>query len=189
MLSLQEVQQYRSSHRAFISPIKIDKSWGFDLPWSMFIHTISLLPSQQYGLRIQKRATKDFGWRSVSVNDDAGDAGDRSGEFYEIKSSILSDPSDKMNLVQIRPWQQTHYAFLCFDLRHGNYTPYLFKLTKAELLTELDRIGASSAHGTVRANANNQKIEYRMSLNVNELDVHFARWLSLYRKSGTILDY
>ena len=186
--SLDEIQTYRSNHMNLLGPLREDKHWGFDLPWSVFATGVSMLSSQQYGVRIQQRAIRDFGWSPISLFRDLGDAGDRIGGYYEIKSSILTESNTKMNLVQIRPWQQVMTAILVFDLRNGGCVPYLFVLSKSELDRECALIGAASAHGTRTANAHNQNIEYRMSLNVDPNDLHFARWCRLYRRHGTVLD-
>lgn len=144
----------------------------------MFILGMMFLPPQAYGQRIQNRLLKEL--HLERAHHDNGDFKDRFGDFYEVKSSILQHADAKMNLVQIRPWQKAHFCCFVFDVRTGVVTPHAFKLNAPQMSEEMRMLNATSAHGTVAANAHNRNIEYRLSMNVSMLDVHFRRWKDNY---------
>jgi hypothetical protein len=174
---------------ALLAPMRENKRWGFDLPWPVFVSGISLLTPQAYGVRIQNRFIEDFGLNYISIKNDAGDARDRLSGNCEVKSSILNESNQLLNIVQIRLFHDVqYYVVMAFDLRDNQYTPYLFVLTKQDMINECAVLGAGSAHGTVTANAHNLNVERRVSLVVDRHDVHFSRWLSQYQRLGTVIE-
>lgn len=172
-------KKYKKS-KTIISKIKKDKKWGFDKDWETFILGMSLMNPQTYGVRIQNRLMFELEMLKVQAKEEKGDFEDLLGNKFECKASVLINDKSKLNMVQIRPWQETGYKCVMFDLRGGNVVPYAFELTHEEMLEELDKIG-HAAHGTKQANFVNNHIEYRISLNVDEKDENFARWLEKYK--------
>ncbi len=59
-----------------------------------------------------------------------------------------------------------------------------FVLTHEEMMSEMDDLNASVAHGTRTVVSDNRKIEYRMTLNIDSDD--WDRWIKHYHKEGDI---
>lgn len=164
-----------------IKEIKTDKKWGFDKDWESFIFGMSLLNPQLYGFRIQNRLMYELEMMNVAVQENKGDFEDILGNKFECKTSLLTNDDSKFHMVQIRPWQGTDYKCMVFDIRDGNFKAYAFELTHEQMLEELTTLKASAAHGTIGANQLNNNIEYRFSMNVDEKNPDFARWLKKYQ--------
>ena len=164
-----------------IKKIKSDKKWGFDKDWESFIFGMSLTNPQLYGFRIQDRLMYELEMMSVKVKEDKGDFEDILGNKFECKTSLLTNSDSKFHMVQIRPWQETNYKCLVFVIRNGDFKAYAFELNHEQMSEELKLLNASAAHGTISANQKNNNIEYRFSMNVDENNPDFSRWLKKYQ--------
>lgn len=112
-----------------------------------------------------------------------GDFIDHLGEHYEMKVSLSMDEKPKINLVQIRPWQNTNYYFVSFVLKDDDIYAYCFKLSSEQMKEEIKISKVSFAHGTKKTLAQNEKgnHELRMTINVDPNDETFKRWFLKYR--------
>lgn len=170
----------RTQVSSLVEQIGSDKKWGFDKNWEDFMSGMSFLNPQSYGFRIENRLRNQLDAIRNSVNTNNGDFKDQKGVNYECKTSVLLKSDSKVNLVQIRPWQNADYYCVFFDMRNNGFTPYCFKLTAEEMKEELSLTGATPAHGTYSANRANKNIEYRFSFGINSDDKVFNRWLEKY---------
>jgi hypothetical protein len=120
-----------------IEEMRSNKKFGFDSPWEEFIKYISILHPSDYGPRIEKRLEKEYSLLSVPSKEEKGDLTDGRGNYIEIKTSILTHKTSRVNLYQIRWWQPCHYFFPIFDIRNDNFNVYAFKLTKRQVKEEM----------------------------------------------------
>jgi hypothetical protein len=158
--------------------------FGDDLTEEDFIKSIILLNPQTYGNRIERRIICEMKGKKVKPSLNKGDM-EKNGEFYEIKTSILFNKNNSLNLVQLRLWQNVDY-YLCigYDLRNFKYKKYSFLLTKEEMIKETKLCKMSSAHGTKKINKKNSNVELRFSLKFSNKNEHFKRWLKNYKYNG-----
>ena len=181
LLSLQELKIKKKDIVQIVEEINKNNYWGYEESWEYFILGMSFLSPQSYGAKIQNRLVNQLMLEKVRPGENKGDFKDQFGEYYEFKVSILSNNDSKINLVQIRPWQDiNHYCFV-FDIRNEEFTPYAFRLSKSQMKEELDIMKATAAHGTKDSNNNNKNIEYRMSISPNPENEHFKRWIEKYK--------
>lgn len=184
-ITLNNLKEQKNKVDLIIKEIESNKEWGFDTPWEFFILGISFLNAQSYGSRIQNRFIKHFNFKKVKSKDNNGDLINNQNQSFEFKASILTQTNTYLNLVQLRPWQDVSYYCFAFDIRNQQFKGYLFELTKQEMIDEMKKIKATSAHGTQYALKDNLNIEFRMSLKISneELDnsnSHINRWISKY---------
>jgi len=167
-----------------INKINNNKDYGLtkDISEKEFIKSVSLLNPQSYGFRIEKRINYELkkGER-LSASENRGDIL-LYNNYIEVKSSIITEINNSLNLVQIRLYQDLDY-YLCvaYDLRDiENYTSYIFLLTHDEMVREMGLVSASNAHGTKESLNENKNIELRYSLSINNEDKVFKRWKKEY---------
>lgn len=162
--------------------ISSNKEYGFDQNLEEFIKAMSLLKPQSYGKRIENRIIQDLNNKPVSPKEDKGDMVDNNGQFYEIKTSLITETNNALNLVQIRLWQEIDYYFcLAFDLRNlKDIAIHQFMLTKEQMTKEMLLLNATSAHGTKSAIKENKTVELRYSLKIDEKNEVFKRWKKDY---------
>ncbi len=115
----------------------------------------------------------------VNKNEDRGDL-KKNGRYYEYKCSGYNQDSNSVNIVQIRPWQKCDYIIQ----RISDDGAITFILTHAEMMLEVQKIKASSAHGTAKALEDNKNKELRMTLKKDSAD--WNRWINNYCKEGDI---
>lgn len=146
---------------------------------------VALLNPQAYGVRIQNRIIQDCGLAHTTGD---GDLVDSFGDHVEIKTSLIRKeaPGNKMNLVQIRPWERCTYLFIAFDLRNDGFEIYPFKLSRGEMEKEIELLGAQSAHGTRKVTAENIYNEKAVRIAVESYDLVFNRWCDNYRSNYLI---
>lgn len=186
VISRSDLLAFRDLKRECLEDIVTNPEWGEGRPWDEFILGMSILASQSYGHRCARRLANHFGL-SKSFDVDRGDYVSKRGKYYEVKCSIIQDHGNqRLNMVQLRPWQDVDYIFGAFDA--SNFSRSLvFMLTKQEVLTEMPLLHATPAHGTKKANLDNDKIEYRMDLLIKSSNQHCKRWLSSYRVDPELL--
>jgi hypothetical protein len=153
-----------------------NKKWGFDLKLEDFAKAMLCLNPQSYGSRIDNRLSNDL-FLSKSDDLDRRDKLTAFGEYIEWKGSIFTSCNSFLNLVQIRPWQNTNYIYYAFDLRDfDNIKIQLFYLNKDQMDLELKN--SSSAHGTKKSNLNNINNELAIRICVDS--VQYNDWIKQY---------
>jgi len=158
------------------NPLKL-----FNKNWSTYIKMMMYLHPQSYGSKIQKRIVHELGLNSVNSRNDKGDFIDKFGDHYELKVSLSIDDDPKINLVQIRPWQNTNYYFISFVYKNKNIYAYCFKLSHKEMENEIKLTKMSPAHGTKTSLKDNKNIEYRLTFPIDPNNEIFLRWFKNYR--------
>jgi len=156
--------------------VKKDKSFGFNLPIRDFITLMQMLTPQSYGSRIQGRLIKELGFKPIKATKNSGDCIDTFGDEWEIKASIITKSNNRLNMVQIRPWQDVGYICVAFDTRVEPSEIEVYRLDGNQMKEECEKLKASSAHGTKTANENNKNIELRIDINIDKNDVNYQRW-------------
>lgn len=133
-----------------------------------FYRITASMSSQMRSPLWQKHFIKKYGFNRVPVNEDRGDM-EKNGNYYEYKASGFN-ARDELNLIQIRLWHNCDYI-LQFISGDGAKT---FNLTKQEMQYEMEIHNTSSAHGTRRANQNNENIEFRMTITKETMETDWA---------------
>ena len=147
-----------------------------------FIKGCCLLTPQSYGPRIEKRIIKDLGIGFRKSKGD-GDIEYKNSKIIEVKSSIIGGTNTKMNVVQIRPFEEIDY-YICaaFDVRsYSHLDQHIFLLTKKEMKRECDLIKTSSAHGSKKYSKQNKNVELRFDFEISNKDSIFNRWVKKYK--------
>lgn len=137
-----------------------------------FYKITSLLSTQSRSPLWQKYFQLNNNFQSVGKNENRGDL-KKDGKYYEYKISL----NDQVNfrLIQIRIWQDCDYIFqfLTFE------KVYTFRLSKKDMEYELKLCRASTAHGTIKSNLNNQNVE--KAITIRKGSEHWKRWINKYR--------
>lgn len=155
-----------------------NKKWGFDLEPNNFAKAMACLTSQSYGGRIENYFANQLNLERTD-DQNRGDRRSILGEYFEMKCSIFNTSNVKLNLVQIRPWQNTGYIFCVFDIRDlNNIQTQLFFLNKNQMELEKTKCKVSSAHGTKITNLNNLHKEEAMRLEAD--GIIYNRWIVEY---------
>jgi len=156
-----------------------DPEYGFNDDWRTFMSKIMLLTTQSQGARIQNYIIKEKGWKKIPSSLDRGDIINENGEYFEIKTSIITSSNPYVNIVQIRLWQKINGYYVFVIDATNNYETTQFTLSKSDMINEVKQIGSLS-HGTANAN----------KLNTNkEQSIHFIwgdnqickRWFEKYK--------
>jgi hypothetical protein len=176
----EQLKMMRFTLHSMLEEINESKLWGFKATWENFMAGMVFLNPQSYGFRIENRLRFQLDAIRNNATSNNGDFQDIEGNNYECKTSVLTTNSSQINLVQIRPWQNTDYYCIFFDMRNKGFKPYCFKLTAEEMKQELFLNNGTAAHGTLAANKVNRNIEYRFSFNLDDNDKTFRRWKEKY---------
>lgn len=162
-----------------------DKNFFINKDFQETAIILTPLSSQIYGPRIEEKLSEVLNLKK-SNDKNRGDKINSSGRYIEIKGSFNST---KLNIVQIRPWQDiSEYIIYLwnvdnnFILRHS-----YFHLSKKEMNNELKLLNAGYAHGTMGSNLNNKNKEY--ALHIDLTSNHFNRWLKTYYADIDTLKY
>ena len=124
------------------------KDWGQELSLTDFAKAMLCLNPQSSGGRIDKRLSEHLNLIK-SDNPDRGDRKSANDEYFEWKGSFFTSSNSILNLVQIRPWQETNYIYYAFDMRNlGDVKMQFFFLSKEQMELEIDNCKTSAAHGT-----------------------------------------
>lgn len=155
-----------------------NKTWAHELPLLDCLKALACLTPQSYGGRIEEKLCSDLGL----IRTDDPERGDRksfTGKYIEFKCSIFTSSNTALNLVQIRPWQDTGYIYAAFDMRDLlNIKTQLFYLDKSQMESELVRCKVSSAHGTKKSNINNTNKEVALRIEADS-DL-YKDWVANY---------
>lgn len=194
---VKEYQQRQQTKQFFNFTNRKQRS---NLSPAIFFLCCSSLNPQSYGCLIQNYLIDKLdGWKNVKSKDNQGDAVCPQNNYYEIKSSLITETNNSLNLVQIRPWQPIDgYLVAAIDLRKINDRDqswenfknrvHIFKLNKEQMAQECKTLGATRAHGTIDAVQNNQNIELRIELEINKDNEHFKRWMKHYKIDNSFLN-
>lgn len=174
--NLKEVKKQYDDVRSYVESLQDDL---YEKNEKEFMTLVNFLPSQSYGNKIEKYLKKKLNLYDVR-NMDKGDAVDDNNNYHEIKCSLL-DKTNKINIVQIRLWQDVDYYLIgVFIPSEENY--YILKLTKDEMEKECDKLNANIAHGNTISTKDNKNVELRLTIQYNS-DT-FKRWLEQYKIEG-----
>jgi len=157
-----------------------DPEYGFNDDWYTFMSKMMLLTPQSQGIRIQNYIIKKKGWRKIPSSMDRGDVINKSGEYFEIKTSIITSSNPYVNIVQIRLWQKIDGYYIFVIDATNNYETIQFILSKSDMINEVKLIGGS-AHGTYNANKLNTNKEQAMHFMWDYEDRVCERWLKKYK--------
>lgn len=157
---------------------KKNTNWGQELLLPDFIKAMLCLNPQSYGSRIDKRLSEHLNL-SKSDNKDRGDRKSANDEYLEWKGSFFTSSNSTLNLVQVRPWQDTNYIYYAFDMRNlSDIKMQFFYLSKDQMILEIENCKTSVAHGTKGSNANHDNIELALRIDANS-DL-YNRWIQEY---------
>ena len=138
-----------------------------------FYKITSLLSPQSRSVLWQNYYIKKNNCIKIPVDKDRGDfIKDR--EYYEYKASGFNS-DDKLNIVQIREWQNCSYIIQSIQ---NTGTVFTFRLTADEMKKEVVLCKASVAHGTKTSNVKNKNIEKRIT--IKKGDKNWLRWKRKY---------
>ncbi|RKU35848.1 hypothetical protein C6496_16250 [Candidatus Poribacteria bacterium] len=156
----------------------IDLTLGQVISEQEFYKISSVLLSQSRSPLWEKYFIKKHNCERVNKNEDRGDF-KKNGRYYEYKSSGYNQ-DNSIHILQIRSWQDCNYIIQSIS----DDRAITFVLTHAEMMLEMERIKASSAHGTQKALEENKNKELRMSIKRDS--EHWNRWINNYHKEGDI---
>jgi hypothetical protein len=157
-----------------------DHHWGFDLDEKDFVYGMSILSSQSYGPRLEKYVKEKLLAEKIKASEDLGDfrVFDKS---LECKCSIITPTNNKLNFAQVRLWQPIDfYIGVAYDLRDDGYERIIYLLTHDEMNEQVKKYGGV-AHGTKKANKNNDNIEMAIRPVISKTNEVFQEW-EKYRK-------
>ena len=138
----------------------IDLTLGKVITEQEFYRISSVLLSQSRSPLWENYFMKKHGCERVDKNEDRGDL-KKNGRYYEYKSSGYNQ-NNSVNMIQIRLWQECDYIIQ----RISDDGAITFVLTHTEMMSEVEKIKASSAHGTPKALKDNKNKELRMTLKI-----------------------
>lgn len=134
----------------------------------------SLLTPQSRSPLWEKYYIEKHGAARVKPQEDSGDF-ILNGKNYEYKSSCNDEGS--LHIIQIRLWQGCDYIIQSIRPEEGEVIT--FNLAHEQMEREVERLKATSAHGTKAANVDNKNIELRASVIFDSDDWH--RWVREYK--------
>lgn len=171
--ALTRARQFR---RQIKDAAKADPEYGFNLADTVFYELMYQLSPQSYGSRIEQHFAKKLGLLPVSSSLGRGDNVDpKTNEYSETKVSISEDNS--YNVVQIRLHHNLDYYYFVFIDMSGEVAKrHAFKIPANEL--HQFAINWSLAHGTKINTSNNETVELRQTIHVNDAT---WIWLQQYR--------
>ena len=171
---LANVERSRDVYNAVyrVKPKLIELTLNGDVAEAEFYRVSSLLTPQARSPLWEKYFILRHNCRKVAAKDDSGDF-EKDGVRYEFKASGYNQ-DNAIHIVQIRLWQGCDYVVQSVS----DAEVVTFVLRHAEMEREVELCGASSAHGTRTAVANNENVELRMTLHKNS--EHWARWREKY---------
>ena len=158
-----------------VEPHIIELVFNNDITERDFYHITSFLTPQARSPLWQNYFIEKIGAQKIPAANNTGDFLWK-GKFYEHKISGFNKDKN-LHVVQVRTWQGCDYIIQYLDEKHN--PPVTFVLTGDEMKEELKLLKVSSAHGTKKANKNNENIEYRFTLVLDSKD--WERWCKLYK--------
>lgn len=180
MIDLKELEELDRKRKMLRAIVLKDPRFGFDKGLTymtkVFENTVS---AQVYGIRYQNYLIEMLKAKTINQKENCGDCS-LNDYNIEIKASILNDTNRKLNLLQLRTYQNVHfYLFLACDSVHDE--EYIYILNKDELSREFKAMNAVQTHGTKDANKDNVNTSFSLKLNFSKENDHLKRWNELYR--------
>lgn len=162
---------------------------GQDVDWSdysaeEFFLIMGLFNAQRKASLIEDYIIdKDNGLKIPDSLDKGDYKKNDTGEYVELKTST-SNKGMKLNIRQIRPWQEVDYYLCSFinetDIKKSKF----YLLTREQMHSEVHLCGAV-IHGTKQATANNVNKEYGINFPVyNDKNPTTKRWNDNYISSS-----
>ena len=171
---LANVEQSREVYNAVyrIKPQLVRLTLENTITEMQFYRISSLLTPQARSPLWERYFIQRHNCLKISAKCDSGDF-EKNGIYYEFKVSGYNQDA-AVHIVQIRLWQGCDYVVQSVS----DVDVISFVLRHSEMEQEVALCGATSAHGTRTAVANNQNIELRMTLKKD--GEHWARWRKKY---------
>ncbi len=149
------------------------KTVDYELPLEDFVaDCYSKLNPCSYGVSIEEKIRKDFGFSKIPAKLDCGDLS-FNGKNFEVKVSFLSNVTPTWCLTHIRPWHRLDYYLLCFIDCSNDFKPMFFVLPKVRI----NQLKLGSMAGTQKTNSENHNLELRVSINKSSKEFKsITRW-------------
>lgn len=134
------------------------------LPIESFLDVLSFSNAQFNAPAFERRLQVLHKWKKISPTENRGDF-EVPGfvKSVELKTSF-SNKANKINIRQIRLWQNCDYVVTYCDYNEFKHKTYF--LTHNQMVEEVAKLG-SATHGTKKANKRNLNVEYSITLNIN----------------------
>lgn len=163
--------------------------FGFDFDWGTFCKLLSMLSINARGTRLQNRIAEKNEYECISANENRGDVKTPTGQYVEIKCSILTVANSEATIRGIRPWQKLDaYLIVIIDLRsEDGPNTYCFWVESKAMEEECEKLNARPVSGTKHANSENKNIPLGFNLKVDAQDEHFKRWREHYSSEDITL--
>ena len=142
----------------------------------VFFTVISVGTAQAKAPEAEKFIGRKMGWTKISPSLNKGDFKTPENNYIELKNSF-SNKAGCLNLRQIRLWQEVDY-YLCVYIDETNIANSVVLLLTHEQMEEEVAACGCATHGTAVANANNQNIEYSITIKVDS--PMMAQWIEKY---------
>ena len=140
-----------------------DKRLVEELDYKTFLSILSF-KSAQFNSPCYERRLQLKGCKKIPPSENKGDFKFPMFEKnIELKMSF-SNKENKINIRQIRIWQDCDYIICFCDFNNINHKCYF--LTHEQMMEEVKKRG-SATHGTLTANKENKNIEYSITLNID----------------------
>lgn len=180
-MELKEIINLHEQIDEILTKFKNDKEFGFDKDIDRFCLLAKLLNPQTYGNRVQCYFANIMDYTIIPSSLDKGDFLNKYGETVEFKCSFLTKLSRDINVRQIRTYQSElkyYYVFTVDFLDYNNIRYKTYRLTKSQMLQEVNLLGAKPCHSTKVANTNNLNVEVGFAIKYGSLN--HKRWESTY---------
>lgn len=157
-----------------------NSKYGHDLRLNEFLLQAKTLQPSAYGFRMQSYFSMLFDCQVISSKSDLGDFINQLEQVVEFKCSFLSDNMNKINIKQIRLWQDIdeYYVFVSDFENYEDIKTYLFKLSKSQMIEECDVMNAKSCHMTESNYSQNEKVE--LGFSISKDSENWKRWIERY---------
>ena len=142
----------------------------------VFFTVISVGTAQAKAPEAEKFIARKMDWTKISPSLNKGDFKTPENNYIELKNSF-SNKAGCLNLRQIRLWQEVDY-YLCVYIDETNIANSVVLLLTHEQMEEEVAACGCATHGTAAANANNQNIEYSITIKVGS--PMMAQWIEKY---------
>lgn len=180
------LQELLNDQTNFRKSLKGDGSTKIFLhPWKGMMLRLGFINPQQYGPIMEKFQSIFYGLHGFP----GADGRSPENDLWELKCSFAR--LEKIfNIVQVRPDSEEKWNYLSVlgvDATVPECTPYVFCLSRMQVEDEC-KLWGTSAHGTKSIRNGRKGNEYRFSLNINDEDPHFRRWMDIYYNSDLSLE-
>lgn len=157
---------------------KKDNKYGFDLKAKQFALRVRHLKPQQYGLRVQSFFAYHLNFTMTPSSWDLGDFKTKGGHDIEFKCSFIDNDTNKINVKQIRNWQDLNYYYV-FTIDFTDYRDIKFKcyeLSKKEMIYECLVMKAKGVANTKDHHHEKSALGFSITIGTE----HYDRWEKNY---------